>query len=814
MVILERTERGRGGAPDVACLAVIVLAACWLFRGFLSGASTLAMPPDGAFMSFLPEYFFASELKAGRLPLWNPHDMSGYPAFADPQYGLWYPLRWGLWSLGYGGPALTPAAFGAFIVLHIALAGAFMYALARALRLHWTAALVAGFVWAFAPNTIVYAGWPNALPGMTWWPCVILCLVRGSEASASAKPMEAWGWAGASGVAMGVAGTATAAQLFIQLIVLICAFYLFLVPGAFRARGPAGVIELTARTAVMGAIGIGMAMPTLLPALELTHYATRFMGEFPAIHMTAPISLEAFTHYRFEPEHLAGLVLAEKSHSSAGFSNFIGPLVILAAAFGAVSLRRRPRAVGVFAVLLAAVSLLYMFGVVLPTIFYTVPGLKLIREPAYYASYLIFAAALLAAIGIDGIVRGGLSRRERIVGATLGGVFIVVLLALAGAAPYAGSTVALAFAVIWLGLIVAAGFLSESTAKPRWAAALGVVAAAGAYYAFAQASQPGTAKKDYDFDKVLAASAPLRALAPKGVEPHRVAPATGFGPTYTPNIANVAGFYDTFGYHNPVITRALQAHLWLQQRQRMQALLNVKYIVTDREHAEEVAKQLDLDPQAAVDLPGTPVVQPQGGFADLVALSTRHALGHAWAVNRVVVIPDPPETNSGGSAPGDPPTSIGHQFNHLLDPAFDPKRSVIVETHPKGSDARWNEGPDPKTEIVWRSYDPGHLRLTITADRPAMLVISEVWQPAWRAMVNGAATPVYRADGLILALAAPAGVSEVELSIDSLPLRMGAGAALAALAAGLGLMCISFAWLDKARRRLQMARATGAAPSQ
>jgi hypothetical protein len=36
----------------------------------------------------------------GELPLWNPYDRAGYPAHADPQVGVLYPVNWVLVGLG------------------------------------------------------------------------------------------------------------------------------------------------------------------------------------------------------------------------------------------------------------------------------------------------------------------------------------------------------------------------------------------------------------------------------------------------------------------------------------------------------------------------------------------------------------------------------------------------------------------------------------------------------------------------------------------------------------------------------------------
>ena len=76
------------------------------------------------------EAWFAQEFQAGRFPLWNPYIFAGYPALADGEIGLVYPLHLLLLHLLSVGQA--------FIWLRVSsvlIAAGSMYALCRALGL-------------------------------------------------------------------------------------------------------------------------------------------------------------------------------------------------------------------------------------------------------------------------------------------------------------------------------------------------------------------------------------------------------------------------------------------------------------------------------------------------------------------------------------------------------------------------------------------------------------------------------------------------------------------------------------------------------
>ena len=43
--------------------------------------------------------YLCDALHEGVLPAWNPYDRAGYPYYADPQAGIYYPLNWMICAL-------------------------------------------------------------------------------------------------------------------------------------------------------------------------------------------------------------------------------------------------------------------------------------------------------------------------------------------------------------------------------------------------------------------------------------------------------------------------------------------------------------------------------------------------------------------------------------------------------------------------------------------------------------------------------------------------------------------------------------------
>jgi hypothetical protein len=90
---------------------------------------------------YLPWRFLVSEsLRGGMLPLWNPYTHLGYPLYADPQSGSWYPFVW---------IASIFSDYNMFwlhfeYIFHVWLAGFGMYLLCNELIKHRNVALLAG----------------------------------------------------------------------------------------------------------------------------------------------------------------------------------------------------------------------------------------------------------------------------------------------------------------------------------------------------------------------------------------------------------------------------------------------------------------------------------------------------------------------------------------------------------------------------------------------------------------------------------------------------------------------------------------------
>ncbi len=160
--------RVRGHRAD--WIAALFLAA-WPFVYYYRAALRQAVFDFGdIFLFFYPTHLsYANALRQGRLPLWEPNMLAGFPLFAEGQIAALYPLHPFLYGL-----FPIDVATNYDILLHIAWVGIGTFLFARTLRLNAASAFLAGFVFSaggfFAArlqhmSVIATASW---LPWLLW----------------------------------------------------------------------------------------------------------------------------------------------------------------------------------------------------------------------------------------------------------------------------------------------------------------------------------------------------------------------------------------------------------------------------------------------------------------------------------------------------------------------------------------------------------------------------------------------------------------------------------------------------------------------
>jgi hypothetical protein len=122
-------------------------------------------------------------------------------------------------------------------------------------------------------------------------------------------------------------------------------------------------------------------------------------------------------------------------------------------------------------------------------------------------------------------------------------------------------------------------------------------------------------------------------------------------------------------------------------------------------------------------------------------------------------------------------------LNRLIQPDFDPKRTVLFEKedHPSDLRSRGSSEPSPPGRARILSYRPD--RMVVETDSPDFryLFLSEMFYPGWKAFIDGQPTRILRGHYLFKVLEIPAGHHQVILVFDPWTIKAGAGITLLAL---------------------------------
>ena len=137
--------------------------------------------------------------------------------------------------------------------------------------------------------------------------------------------------------------------------------------------------------------------------------------------------------------------------------------------------------------------------------------------------------------------------------------------------------------------------------------------------------------------------------------------------------------------------------------------------------------------------------------------------------------------------------------NLLFRPDFDAGSYVVLNESPPELPCSETAAPpdEGRREVHWKERRPDRLRLSVESSRDRFLFLGDSFYPGWKAWVDENEVPVYRANYTFRAIVVPAGAHEVVFAYRPASFRVGAGITALAL-----LLAAGF-WLAASRRRVR-----------
>ncbi len=375
-------------------LFYLLLAARLLREALWDGS--LIFGDDVIVQSYAFQTYAADVYRQYRIPLWNPYMGSGLP-FLGTVHPILYPL-----NLLFLLP--TSVAFTYTYLIHLFVAGYFTFRLAHALGQKRMAALFSGaaFMLSGAMALRIYAGHFSYVWVYAWIPVVFFLAERVRTRHDLFSVMAL--------------GVALALQIFIQVYqivyceLLTLPFY-FLILGAWRTRQRWlktiwHFIQLPLLGAAVVVFVVFCSAATVLPIVDMQSSSVRQGG----------LSLQSAEFLSAPPLHLLTFlspnffgVEAQVSYWGASYyheaATYVGGLTLLLALLGLFRIRQR---YPIFFALMAIAAAWLAFGsfdTAYSYLFERLPGWRLFRVPPRTLVFAVFALAMLAGAGLDGLMR-------------------------------------------------------------------------------------------------------------------------------------------------------------------------------------------------------------------------------------------------------------------------------------------------------------------------------------------------------------------------------------------------------------------------
>ena len=723
---------------------------------------------------------------SGEWPLWNPHQGAGTPHAANTISATFDPL------LAVVNIHATPLTWDLSILFAFCLGSGATFMFVLLLGNRRLAALVGAAVFSIGGYFALYSNNPFAR-GYIYLPILLLLVDR---VIADRGPP----WTVALGVALAASilvGMPEVSFLVVATSVLYALYRLF-TAAAGRLRRAALL-----RLGVAAILGLALASPLLVIFAQYEPLAFNLHkaggGTGTAVEPLRAVVTWAipFLDGRRSPAVFDPNLLPVRAWVGAGALAAVA--VCLASPWQFLVARRAPFFLGL--------------GVIVGWKVYGLPGskavgrlplLERINFPAFFTTVLQFSIAVLVAVGIDAILRGGIRGRRLAVTTT-----VALIVAAVGLERSRGPLEALTgdYTLRWVGLaavsasvvLVAAWVM---VARPSWRLAAGAASALVIVVELFMLFPTNTYEQRVDPYRTPGWQTLIERSEGNNPQVDRI---FGLDGVAYPDTATALGLYDVrdldalyvdryFNYVRRFLSpRVLDRFvggpvvsaegLPLYANNPMFDLLGVKHVLSDAAGATD-----GKDPLSG------PQYRQLGTRDAITVHENLHAMPRAFLVRDLTIVRNKGAAMSYLRSAGPSIESTG-----TLVERFDPRTQAVVEAaHGTGLSRVGPCRNSAADRVAITRYRPQDVRLRVHAGCAGLLVLSDTYFPGWRATVNGHGTTILPTDYLLRGVRIPAGASTVVFHYE--PSHFGAAVWLARLATLAAIVWLAV-WAVRKRRR-------------
>jgi hypothetical protein len=697
----------------------------------------------------------AAWIREGIFPLWNPYQFAGHPFLATGLYGVCYPPNV-LYLL-----LPTATAIEAIVVLHITLAGWFIYLYAGAVGVRSVGCFAGAAVYMFCGFMASQASWfTPAVASSTWLPLALLAverIVQRRDARAAAL----------LAVALALALLGGWVQFWLYTVYAIVLYAGARIASlAWRATTRPAVPRILVLLGIGVVLGVAVTAVQILPTRELQALGPRRPGG---------LSMEQLVPFgSLPPARIVEEALDWRTTRPYISPFYLGPIVLALAALSVFSRCGFARVSAVWGIFIAS----FLVAIALHTPFFeyvylNLPAARWFRLPQRIAFLFAFSAALLTAFGVDALSAGERSRRapKLLVGLGVIGVSAVFLL---GRTPLPRAELSIIGAAT---IAFAAAVLAPSS---RWRAGFVGLLVLVVVADYARGTDNPFRHPYHGLEVLHQQDAILDYIHDhQGLDRTYLHDQIGFDFAVTTKQGSVREIYSITDYEPLSLLRFAELFAlmgkprgapftftgWLNleaggAHQDLLHVLSLRYWVVAESN------------KALVDMLSSPgslwrrlPIPSRGKY---VVFEFPTPLPRAYVATHAKVVADGPAG-----------------LEALTAPDFDLRQTIILEPDASLAPARPGSSPSPTpiTPARITRYEPDEVLIEVDAAAPGYLVLTDTYYPGWKATIDGVAAPIYPANHVVRAVPIEPGHHVVAFRYEPLSVRAGAWLSSVALLA-------------------------------
>ncbi len=669
-------------------------------------------------------YFLFKNLRHFTLPVWNPYMFAGMPFLADIQTQVFYPLSWLLAFISNSSQSYVFWLVELKAIVHLLLGAIGFYLLMRELKLSYYSGIIAGITFAFSGFMVTHIIHLTLVSTFAWFPLVLMFFYRTLREQRLRD-------ATATALCLGLANLAGHPQMTLHIVyALILLFILHIIFNwhtaqrlLFKKHLPLLILTIILGFAISAAAYIPSYRYSLHTVREMMTFAESAGTSLPLWFLITIFVPKFFGSIAGGTVETVPFWIDPAPYTYWETCLYVGVISIVLAFIGLISGNNNRRwQFGILA-LIALLLALGRFTPIYRIAFEILPGINRFRIPARFVNLFITAIAFLAGLGMETILHHDIKKDRRIFApilscvayallilfALLSGILLKPFPALKDALVFTSSLnqtlIMLAFIIIGTALII---LTLRYPKRKHLLASLIIALAFFDLYQFGHRFSLGTVAPEQFYPPRPFIN---RLIEEQKTEPFRINARTGSNMILQRNEGLLWELELLEGYTPLKLIDYITFEIPVDRRND---LLNVKYRI-----------QID-SLRGTIGLVPNPTLLPRFWLAD------------SW-----IVVPDRTEI-----------------LKTLSDPEFDYRRVVILEKEPlieqkDLADSILTE----EVKLVKRT--PERIELEVQNSRPALLVLSEIYYPEWRATVDGKPVEILRADYCLRALPLSPGIHRV-----------------------------------------------------